>query len=470
MKVKTNSDDPLPRTGRGILNPHKANLSSGNYRSDCVCHIQSKNYCLSGFPLLAGLQISINLSLIYDLVLILVLFCLSLFFSGIRAAYSAAGALENPWEKKSEADSLLPSRIEQLTLSLMQRGVTLFALVLAARLIWIYIQDDNQNIVRWIAIIFLAFWIWLDAIVRYNSARKALEFIPKVAGTTRFLVKICKPLTQPVMRLGYSFGIMTPEGSEISTESLEAKAESEEETDLLRGLANFRQTNAKRAMQARLHITAFDIELNFHELMDKINKSGYSRVPVFRDDLDHIEGILNVKDLLQHIHLNEHFNWQKLLRPVYFIPESKHLDDLMKDFQNRRVHMAIVVDEYGGTSGLITLEDIIEEIFGDINDEYDEDDEVNYTKVDENTYVFEGKVLIDDLCRLLDLETDYFDDVRGNSESLAGLLLELFSRLPRTGEIATHKGITFKVQSADKKRIKKVRVLVDAATSPKKPE
>jgi len=122
--------------------------------------------------------------------------------------------------------------------------------------------------------------------------------------------------------------------------------------------------------------------------------------------------------------------------------------------------MAIVVDEYGGTSGLITLEDIIEEIFGDINDEYDEDDEVNYTKVDENTYVFEGKVLINDLCRLLDLETDYFDDVRGNSESLAGLLLELFSRLPRTGEISTHREVTFKVQSADKKRIKKVRVLV----------
>lgn len=284
--------------------------------------------------------------------------------------------------------------------------------------------------------------------------------IPRISGLTQFLIKICKPLTQPIMRLGYSFGVLTPQGAEITTEMLEAKAESEEETDLLRGLANFRQTNARKAMQARVQITSFDIELDFHELMDRINKSGYSRVPVYRDDLDHVEGILNVKDLLPHIHLDEHFHWQKLLRPVYFIPESKRLDDLMKDFQNRRVHMAIVVDEYGGTSGLITLEDIIEEIFGDINDEYDEDEEVNYTQVDENTYVFEGKVLINDLCRLLNLETDYFDEVRGNSESLAGLLLELFSRLPRTGEIATHREVTFKVQSADKKRIKKVRVLV----------
>lgn len=428
--------------------------------SDVASNSQSANKWLRGFPILAGLEIFIDRFLIYDLIIVFFLFALSLFFSGIRAVYAAAGALENPWERKSESESLLPNRIQQLTISLIQRAVTLLALVLATRLVWIYLQHDEYRITQWIALSGLVFWIWLDAIVRYNSARKAPELIPKIAGITRFLIKICKPLTQPVMKLGYSFGIMTPEGSEISTERLEAIAESEEETDLLRGLANFRQTNAKKAMQARLHITAFDIELNFHELMDKINKSGYSRVPVFRDDLDHIEGILNVKDLLPHLHLNEHYNWQKLLRPVYFIPESKRLDDLMKDFQSRRVHMAIVVDEYGGTSGLITLEDIIEEIFGDINDEYDEDDEVNYTKVDENTYVFEGKVLIDDLCRLLDLETDYFDQVRGNSESLAGLLLELFSRLPRTGEIATHREITFKVQSADKKRIKKVRVLV----------
>ena len=460
MKVKTDGDDPLPRTGLGFLHPHKIKLFSGNFQSDYSCNIQERNSWLRGFPLVAGLQISINASLVYDLILIILLFSLSLFFSGIRAAYSAAGAMENPWERKSDADNLLPNRIQQLTLSLMQRAVTLLALLLVTRLIWVYSQNDEHGVMKWFSLGLLVFWIWLDAMVRYNSARKAQDFIPKIAGVTSFLVKICKPLTQPVMKLGYTFGILTPEGSEISTERLEANAESEEETDLLRGLANFRQTNAKKAMQARLHITAFDIELNFHELMDKINKSGYSRVPVFRDDLDHVEGILNVKDLLPHLNLNEHFNWQKLLRPVYFIPESKRLDDLMKDFQSRRVHMAIVVDEYGGTSGLITLEDIIEEIFGDINDEYDEDDEVNYTQVDENTYVFEGKVLINDLCRLLNLETDYFDEVRGNSESLAGLLLELFSRLPRTGEITTHREITFKVQSADKKRIKKVRVLV----------
>ncbi|WP_138481048.1 transporter associated domain-containing protein [Dyadobacter bucti] len=437
MKETKDSDDPLARKRTGILVSPKSTQS-----------------------IFAGVLVPIDFIATYEFIFVIFLFLISLFLSGIRAAYAASGAMENPWERKSDSDSQVPTRIQQLALSLIQRAITLFALLLAARLAWMQTQSMDNELFQWILLVFLATWVWFDAIVRYNSARKANDFIPKIAGFTSLLIKICQPLTQPIMKLGYSFGVLTPEGAEITTERLEAKSESEEETDLLRGLANFRQTNARKAMQARLHITAFDIELNFHELMDKINKSGYSRVPVFRDDLDHIEGILNVKDLLPHIHLDEHFNWQKLLRPVYFIPESKRLDDLMKDFQNRRVHMAIVVDEYGGTSGLITLEDIIEEIFGDINDEYDEDDEVNYTQVDENTYVFEGKVLINDLCRILNLETDYFDDIRGNSESLAGLLLELFSRLPRTGELATHRAITFKVQSADKKRIKKVRVLV----------
>lgn len=436
MKETEDSDDPLARTRTGIDFPQK-----------------------STHPTLAGVIIPFDFLAPYDFILVITLLFIALFLSGIRAAYAASGAMENPWERKAEGENQLPTRIQQLALSLVQRGITLFALLLAARLAWLQMEAGNEA-VRWAVLAFLVIWIWLDAIVRYNSARKAQEFIPKISGLTQFLIKICKPLTQPIMKLGYSFGILTPQGGEITTEMLEAKAESEEETDLLRGLVNFRQTNARKAMQARVQITSFDIELDFHELMDRINKSGYSRVPVYRDDLDHVEGILNVKDLLPHIHLDEHFHWQKLLRPVYFIPESKRLDDLMKDFQNRRVHMAIVVDEYGGTSGLITLEDIIEEIFGDINDEYDEDEEVNYTQVDENTYVFEGRVLINDLCRILNLETDYFDEVRGNSESLAGLLLELFSRLPRTGEIATHREVTFKVQSADKKRIKKVRALV----------
>lgn len=438
MEESSECDDPLARKPNGILNPGKQSLI-----------------------FLSGVATPVTLVALSDLLFVVFLFAISLFLSGIRAAYAAATAMENPWEKKSEAEAFsLPNKQQQLTLSMLQRSTSLLALILASRVIWFSLSGTDDNLILWLSVASLGLWIWLDAVTRFFCAKNAIDLLPKISGFSRLLLVILKPLILPFIRFGRFIGLVEVDMSQMTPEQLEAKSDSEEETELLKGLAHFRQTNAKRAMQARVNITAFDIELDFHELMDKINKSGYSRVPVYREDLDYVEGILNVKDLLPHINHDEHFNWQRLIRPVYFIPESKRLDDLMKEFQNRRVHMAIVVDEYGGTSGLITLEDIIEEIFGDINDEYDEDDVVNYTQVDETTYVFEGKVLINDLCRILNLDSDFFDEVKGNNESLAGLLLELFSRLPRTGEIASHKNISFKVQSADKRRIKKVRVLI----------
>lgn len=399
--------------------------------------------------------------MIGECLLILLFLILSVLISALRASYSVAGVMENPWIRKTNQDDVhLPTHIQQLSLSVIQRILTLAGLLLGAHFVWGNLYRSGDDIFIWIGLGTLGLWIWIDIFVRYHFAKMALNIIPKLIPITQLFFKIISPFTNLVGKVGIFLGILTPEGAGLSMERLEAQSESEEQTDLLRGLVNFKHTTSRKAMQARLHITAFDIELNFHELMDRINKSGYSRVPVFREDIDHIEGILNVKDLLPYLHNDEFFKWQRLLRPAYCIPESKQLDDLMKEFQDRRVHMAIVVDEYGGTSGLITLEDIIEEIFGDINDEYDDEEEVNYVQVDDNTYVFEGKVSITDLCRLLHLENDYFDDVRGNSESLGGLLLELFSRMPPPGESYTFKNIIFKVQSSDKKRIKKVRVIL----------
>lgn len=437
MKESINNEDPLPRKRSGSLFP--ASFT---------------------FLFLFSVNPEFATNFVFDISLIFFFLFLSLFFSGLRAGYSILDALENPWDRKSEEVNFYPSEVQQLTLSVLQRSATILGLILGARLIWsVYNNFENLKI-YWIVAGCIIFWLWLDAIARFLVAKNAQTFVKKLEGVSKFIFMVSSPLCVPILKISYFLGLKEREGGSASLERLESKSDNEEETELLRGLANFRQTNARKAMQARVNLTAFDIELNFHELMDKINKSGYSRVPVYRDDLDHIEGILNVKDLLPYISHDEHFNWQKLIRHVYFIPESKRLDDLMKEFQNRRVHMAIVVDEYGGTSGVITLEDIIEEIFGDINDEYDDANVINYTQVDANTFVFEGKVEISDLCRILSIEQNYFDNVRGNNESLAGLLLELFSRLPRTGEIATHGNITFKVQSADKRKIKKVRVLV----------
>jgi gliding motility-associated protein GldE len=231
----------------------------------------------------------------------------------------------------------------------------------------------------------------------------------------------------------------------------------DEEKGILKGIVNFGTLSVKQVMRSRMEITALDVEMDFHELMDKINKSGHSRIPVYSETIDKIEGILYIKDLLAHIEKEEDFQWQTLLRPGFFIPENKKVDSLLKDFQEKRVHMAIVVDEYGGTSGLITMEDVIEEIVGEINDEFDNDG-IAFNKLDEHTYVFEGRTSLNDFCKIIGEEVHMFDDVKGESESLGGLLLEIHSKLPRVGEKIPFNHFVFTVVSVDNKRIKRVRV------------
>jgi CBS domain containing-hemolysin-like protein len=201
-----------------------------------------------------------------------------------------------------------------------------------------------------------------------------------------------------------------------------------------------------------------DAEIDFHELMDKINKSGYSRIPVYEETIDRILGVLYIKDLLPHIDKDETFDWKTLLRKSFFVPENKKVDSLLKDFQKMRVHMAIVVDEYGGTSGLVTLEDLIEEIIGEINDEFDDTDTLFFQEIDVDTFIFEGKVSLNDFCKKLDLDTQIFDEVKGESESLGGLLLELNSKLPKNGTKIHYKEFEFTILAVDARKIKKVKV------------
>jgi gliding motility-associated protein GldE len=240
------------------------------------------------------------------------------------------------------------------------------------------------------------------------------------------------------------------------------------EQEILSGIVNFGTIAARQIMQPRVDVTAVSADLTFHELMDRINKSGYSRIPVYEDSIDQIEGILYIKDLLPHLDENEAFAWQKLIRPPYFIPENKKIGDLLRDFQSRRVHMAVVVDEYGGTSGVVTLEDIIEEIVGDIQDEFDEESK-SIMQLDEHTYVFEGKISLNDFCRALDVDSEAFDEVRGDSESLGGLLLEMFSRLPTVGEKTSFGGFTFSIMSVDNKKIRRVKVILQPEETSEKP-
>ena len=213
-------------------------------------------------------------------------------------------------------------------------------------------------------------------------------------------------------------------------------------------------------MCPRIDVTAVDIQSGFSKIIPVIISSGFSRIPVYSESFDNVRGILYAKDVLPYMNNPDNFKWQSLLRLPYFVPETKKIIDLLKEFQIKKIHMAVVIDEYGGTSGIITLEDILEEIVGEITDESDED-QVMYKKLDEKTYLFEGKILLNDFYKILGLEDDPFEDVRGESETLAGLILELTGEIPRKEQIIKFNNFTFRIESADRRRIKEIRVEIN---------
>jgi len=215
-------------------------------------------------------------------------------------------------------------------------------------------------------------------------------------------------------------------------------------------------------MCPRIDVTAVDIQSGFSKIIPVIIDSGFSRIPAYSESFDNVRGILYAKDVLPYMNNPDSFRWQSLLRPPYFVPETKKINDLLKEFQIKKIHMAVVIDEYGGTAGIITLEDILEEIVGEITDESDQDEEL-YKKIDDRTYIFEGKVLLNDLVKILELEDDPFDVVRGESETLAGLILELTGEIPAKEQIIKFRRFNFRIESADRRRIKEVKVTIDEA-------
>lgn len=241
----------------------------------------------------------------------------------------------------------------------------------------------------------------------------------------------------------------------------------EEDRRIMKSITRFGDINAREIMSPRVDLTTIDNSLSFSEVQKIIVDSGYSRIPVYNDTPDTITGILYIKDLLPHLTEGDNFKWELLVRPPFFIPENKPINDLMQEFQEKKIHMAVVVDEYGGTSGIITLEDIIEEIVGEINDEFDvEADNTFFSKIDEQNYIFEGKTTINDMCRVLGIDDRIFDDAKGESESLAGLILELAGKMPATGETFTLGEYSFRVEAADKRRLKKVKITTPGTSEP----
>ncbi|WP_242929445.1 gliding motility-associated protein GldE [Pontibacter vulgaris] len=235
---------------------------------------------------------------------------------------------------------------------------------------------------------------------------------------------------------------------------------SPEERRILRGVVNFGSITVKQIMRPRMDIVAFNAAKTLPELLPEIVQWGYSRVPVYTESTDKIEGILYIKDLLPYLDKGADFNWQELLRPPFYVPENKRISELFQDFKDKHVHMAIVVNEYGATSGLLTLEDIVEEIVGEINDEFDDDDDIIYSQLDENTFIFDGKTSLHDFCKIAEVPFDTFNEVKGENETIAGLMLALFSKIPKAGEDTAFGRFHFTIESADSKRVKRVKINV----------
>lgn len=298
------------------------------------------------------------------------------------------------------------------------------------------------------------------------SQQYSLHFCRKSAAGIGLLRKLFHPFATLLMKSGnIAQKVVQKHQHMLSVDELEQALELtdteeiKEEKKMLEGIIRFGDETAKEVMRSRQDIVNLDMNSTFAEVLQSILENNYSRVPVYQDNIDNIRGFLYIKDLLPHLSKPASFRWQSLIRPPYFVPETKKIDDLLREFQANKIHMAIVVDEFGGTSGLITLEDILEEIVGEINDEYD-DDAKFYTRINSNTYVFEGKTLLTDFCRILNIDDEEFDEVSGDAETIAGLLLEIKGDFPNPNEKFDFKNYTFEILEVEERRISSVKVIV----------
>lgn len=304
------------------------------------------------------------------------------------------------------------------------------------------------------------------------SRQNPLKFCRMVVPGILFCRKLFWPIETILIKSGIvAEKFIKKENHVLSMDDLEQaleltdKDDIKDEQTMLKGIIRFGDETAKEVMTSRQDIVDVDIRSSFSEVIKSIVENNYSRIPVYQDNTDNIRGVLYIKDLLPHLGKSDSFRWQSLIRPPYFVPETKKIDDLLRDFQENKVHMAIVVDEFGGTSGLVTLEDILEEIVGEINDEYD-DDEITYTKLNYNTYVFEGKTLLSDFCRILNIDDDTFDEVEGDADTLAGLLLEIKGDFPSIHERIEYKNFVFEIKAIEERRISRVKVVVNPVDKP----
>lgn len=413
-------------------------------------------------------------------VIALVLSCLLLVFSGYASGSEIAFFSLSPVDLNELDDEKNPR--DRKILALRENSErTLATILITNNLVnvtiimlcnYFFAQVFDFGTAYWLEFvvitILLTFLLLLfgEIMPKVYAGQHALAFCRMSAPGILWLSKLFRPMANVLIRSGVlAEKVVQKENHVLSVDDLEQALELTDEEDLkeeknmLEGIVRFGDETAKEVMTSRQDIVDLDFRTSFSDVLQCIVENNYSRIPVYQDSIDNIRGILYIKDLLPHLSKPATFRWQSLIRPPYFVPETKKIDDLLREFQENKVHIAIVVDEYGGTSGLITLEDILEEIVGEINDEYDEE-EKNYVRINANTYVFEGKTLLSDFFKILDLDDETFEEVEGDADSLAGLLLEIKGDFPELHERIDYNNFTFEVTELDGHRISKIKVII----------
>jgi putative hemolysin len=410
---------------------------------------------------------------IIGLVVLLILLMISAFMSGSEVAYFSMNPTDIQKLKHNKSNRAqvvlklynIPEKLLS-TILVANNTVNIAIVILSAFITSKTFDFSSSPIIGFliqVVIITLLLLLFGEIMPKIYATRNHMAFALLMAYPLVVIEKIFRPITAfLIFSSSFVKNRTGHKGSNISmsdlSDALELTSdEFREDEKILKGILNFGNINVSAVMCPRIDVIAIDIKSGFKKVLPVIIESGFSRIPVYSGSFDNMKGILYAKDVLPYINNPDNFKWQALLRPPYFVPETKRINDLLKEFQIKKMHMAVVIDEFGGTSGIISLEDILEEIVGEITDETDED-ETKFKKIDDHTYIFDGKVLINDFCKILNVAGNPFEEVRGESETLAGLLLELTGVIPQKDRTIDYSNFLFKVESADKRRIKEIRV------------
>ncbi|MBE6247655.1 MAG: gliding motility-associated protein GldE [Prevotella sp.] len=409
-----------------------------------------------------------------------VMACLLLFVSGFASGSEIAffsltpNDLSELDEEKSNADAkIMQLRAEsERTLATILITNNLVNVTIIMLFGYFFAHAINFGGSWWLEFLFmtvlLTFLLLLfgEIMPKVYATKNPLQFCRAAVGGICFFRKLFYPVASIVVSSGrLTERVVQKENQTLSVDELEQALELtdtediKEEKRMLEGIVRFGDETVKEVMTSRQDVVDLDFKAPYEDVLKCVVDNNYSRIPVYQDNQDNIRGILYIKDLLPYLSKGNKFNWQSLIRPPYFVPETKKIDDLLREFQENKVHIAIVVDEFGGTSGIVTLEDILEEIVGEINDEYDED-EKSFVRINSNTFVFEGKTLLSDFYRLLKLDDETFAEVVGDADTLAGLLLEIKGDFPKLHEKLDYQNFTFEILEMDERRISKVKVVV----------